>query len=159
MGRGLSKVLTISPKSSGKVKLLIKAGANAKPREYKFVLSPTPITIPTLENKKNDSKLATVSLKAPIYFSMGLNAYVGNLGDIKRDLKIEKYTGKGGIGLKVKNDLKREVALDILVIDKNTRWRDLIKIQKGETFEKLYKNAKKLEIKDAPTQVELKTLY
>ncbi len=152
------KVLTIQPKSSGKVKLLIKAGPNAKPGEYKFVLSPTPITIPTLENKKSDSKLATVSLRAPIHFSLGLNAYVGNLGDVKKDLKIEKTTGKDGIGVKFQNDMQREVALDIVVTDKS-RWRDLIRVEKGKTFEKLYKNAKKLEIKEAPTQIELKTLY
>lgn len=153
------KVLTIPPKSSGKVKLLIKAGANAKPGEYKFVLSPTPITIPTLENRKNNSKLATVSLSAPIHFSLGLNSYVGNLGDVKREVKIEKTTGKGGIGIKIQNDMKREVALDILVTDKKTRWRDLIKVEKGKSFEKLYRDAKKLEIKEAPTQIELKTLY
>ncbi|MGL5413961.1 hypothetical protein [Cetobacterium sp.] len=152
------KVLTIPPKGTGKIKLLIKASPKAKQGEYKFILEPIPITVPVLENKKSDSKLASVSLSASIQFSLGLNAYVGNLGDINRDLKIEKVETKDGLKIKTVNNLKREVALDILVINRKTRWRDLIKIKSGESFEKIYKEATKLEIKEAPTQLELKTI-
>lgn len=153
------KVLTIQPKSTGKVKLLIKAPTNTKPGEYSFVLAPTPITIPTLENKKSDSKLAMVGIKAPLHFSMVLNGYVGNLGDIYKDLKIEKINDKEGLKIKISNTMKREVALDILVADNKTRYRDLLKVKAGKEIEKLYKNAKKIEIKEAPTELELKTIY
>lgn len=153
------KVLTIPPKSSGKVKVLIKSSANTKPGEYEFVLSPTPITIPTLEDKKTDSKLSTIGITAPLHFSMVLNGYVGNLGDIYKDVVIEKLADKEGIKVKIINDMKREVALDILVTDNKTRYRDLLKVKAGKTIEKVYKNGKKLEIKEASTQLDLKTLY
>ena len=153
------KVLTIQPKGIGKVKVLIKAPSNTKFGEYSFVLAPTPITIPTLENKKSDSKLAIVGIKAPLHFSMGLNGYVGNLGDIHKDLKIEKINSKDGLKVKLSNTMKREVALDVLVTDNKTRYRDLLKVKAGKEMEKLYKNAKKLEIKEAPTEINLKTIY
>ncbi len=153
------KVLTIPPKSIGKVKVLIKSPPNTKPGEYSFVLSPTPITIPTLENKKNDSKLATIGIKAPLHFSMVLNGYVGNLGNIYKDVKIEKLKDSDGLKVKITNDMKREIALDILVTDNKTRYRDLLKIKTGKTIEKTYKNGKKLEIKEASTQLEIKTVY
>ena len=153
------KVLTIQPKSVGKVKVLIKAPSNTKPGEYRFVLAPTPIVIPTLENKKNNSKLAIIGIKAPLNFSMGLNSYVGNLGDIYKDVKIEKLKDKSGLKIKVTNDMKREIALDILVTDKKTRYRDLLKVKAGKTIEKLYKDGEKLEIKEAPTQLDIKTIY
>lgn len=153
------KVLTIPAKGMGKVKVMIKAPANTKIGEYKFILSPTPITIPTLENKKGDSKLSSIGIKASLHFSMGLNGYVGNLGDIYKDFKIEKLNDSTGLKIKLKNDMKREVALDILVTDNKTRYRDLLKVKAGKEIEKLYKNAKKLEIKEAPTELDLKTIY
>ncbi|MGL5595619.1 MAG: hypothetical protein ACRDDH_16915 [Cetobacterium sp.] len=153
------KVLTIPPKSTGKVKVLIKSSPNTKPGEYSFILAPTPITIPTLENKKGDSKLATIGIQAPLHFFMALNGYVGSLGDIYKDVKIEKLKSNDGLKIKITNDMKREVALDILVTDNKTRYRDLLKIKVGKTMEKKYKNGKKLEIKEAPTGMEIKTFY
>ncbi|WP_407536456.1 hypothetical protein [Cetobacterium somerae] len=153
------KVLTIPPKSSGKVKVLIKSAPNTKPGEYKFSISPTPLTIPTLENKKSDSKLAAVGIKAPLHFSMGLSAYVGNLGDIHKDLKIEKIKSKDGIKFEVDNKLKREVALEILVTSKKTRYRDVLKVKAGGKITKAYPEATKLEITEASTKIELKNLY
>ncbi len=153
------RVLTIPPKSSGKVKVLIKSPSNTKPGEYSFTLAPTPITIPTLENKNGDSKLATIGIQAPLHFSMALNGYVGNLGDIYKDIKIEKLKDKDGLKVKIENNMKREIALDILVTDNKTRYRDMLRIKAGKTVEKTYKNGKKLEIKEAPTGLEIKTIY
>lgn len=153
------KVLTIPPKSTGKIKILIKSPTNTKPGEYRFILAPTPITIPTLENKNGNSKLATVGLKAPLQFSMVLNTYVGNLGNIYKDIKIEKLEDNNGLKIKIVNNMKREVALDILITDNKTRYRDLLKIKSGKTIEKTYKNGKKLEIKEAATGLEIKTIY
>lgn len=153
------KVLTIPPKSTGKVKVLIKSPPNTKPGEYSFTLAPTPITIPTLENKNGNSKLATIGVQAPLYFSMALNGYVGNLGDIYKDIKIEKLKDKNGLKVKIENNMKREIALDILVTDNKTRYRDMLRIKAGKTVEKTYKNGKKLEIKEAPTGLEIKTIY
>lgn len=153
------KVLTIPPKSTGKVKVLIKSPPNTKPGEYSFTLAPTPITIPTLENKNGNSKLATIGINAPLHFSMALNGYVGNLGDVFKDIKIEKLKDKNGLKVKIENNMKREVALDILVTDNKTRYRDILRIKAGKTIEKTYKNGKKLEIKEAPTGLEIKTIY
>lgn len=153
------KILTIPPKSTGKVKVLIKSPSNTKPGEYKFILAPIPIIIPTLESKNGDSKLATIGIQAPLNFSMALNGYVGNLGDIYKEVKIEKLKSNDGIKVKITNDMKREVALDILVTDNKTRYRDLLRIKSGKTIEKTYKKGKQLEIKEAPTGIDLKTIY
>lgn len=154
------RILTIPPQSTGKVKLLIKSSPSAKVGEYKFILAPTPIRVPVLEDKKSDSKLAMISgITVSLHFSMVLNGYVGYLGDIHKDLKIEKINSKDGIKVKIVNNLKREVALDILITDNETSYRDLLKIQAGKSLDKLYKGAKKIEIKEAPTEIELTTLY
>lgn len=153
------KVLTIPPKSTGKVKVLIKASPDTKPGEYNFILAPTPITIPILENKSGNSKLATIGVEAPLHFSMTLSGYVGNLGDIYKDVKIEKIKDDNGLKIKIVNSMKREIALDILVTDNKTRYRDLLKIKAGKIVEKIYKNGKKLEIKEASTGLEMKTIY
>ena len=153
------KVLTIPPKNIGKIKVLIKSQPNTKPGEYSFILAPTPITIPTLENKNGDSKLATVGIQAPLHFSMALNGYVGNLGDIYKDIKIEKLKSNNDLKVEITNDMKREVALDILVTDNKTRYRDLLRIKAGKTVEKIYKNGKKIEIKEASTGAHIKTIY
>lgn len=153
------KVLTIKPKSSQKVKVLIKAAPNTKPGEYRFILSPTPIVVPTLENKKSDSKLAAVGIKAPLHFSMGLNAYVGTLGDIHKDLIIDKLKYKDGLKISLDNKLKREVALDIIVTSKKTRYRDVLRVKAGEKIDRTFKEATKLEIKEAATEIEITTIY
>lgn len=153
------KVLSIPPKSTGKIKVMIKSPPDTKVGEYSFLLNPTPITIPTLENKKDDSKLATIGLKASLQLSMTLNGYVGNLGDVYKDIKIEKIKDNDGLKVKIENNMRREVALDILVTNNKTRYRDLLKIKAGKTIEKTYKNGKKLEIKEAPTGLDIKTIY
>lgn len=149
------KILTVPPKSSKKFKVLITADKNTRPGEYEFVLTPTPVVIPVLEKKKSDSKLAIISTKTVLHFSMVINSYVGNLGDIKKDLVISELKTKDGIKIKIKNKMKREVALDIMVTDKDKRKRDLLKVKKGQTIEKKFNYAKKIEIKDAPTEEEI----
>lgn len=153
------KVLTVPPKSTGKIKVLIKASSNAKVGEYEFTLLPTPITIPTLENSKNDKKIANVAVKAPLHFSMGLKGYVGDLGSLEKDLKIEKVKTNSGLKVKIKNNLKREVVLDVLVTEHKDKSRDVLKIKSGEEVEKLYSKGQKLEIKEAPTQKDIKTIF
>lgn len=149
------KVLTVKPKSKGKVKVLIKAGANVKPGEYKFILKPTPIVVPVL----NENKLgkASVALKAPLNFSLGLNGYVGSLGDVRKDIKIERTKTSAGTRLKVVNNMKREVALDISIRKGGEGGDeiDLLKIKPGTSFEKMYKGGKKIEVREAPTKIEI----
>lgn len=152
------KVLNIQPKSIGKVKVLIKAPPGTKSGEYSFILVPTPITIPTLDNEKEKSELATVGINAPLHFSMVLNGYVGDLGNIHKDMKVEEFKDSNGLKIRITNKMKREVALDIIVTDSQTRYRDLIRVKAGKVYEKTYRNARKLEIKEAPTQIEIKTI-
>lgn len=152
------KILTIPPKSKGTIKVLIKASEDTKIGEYEFLLAPTPITIPTLEKKNTDSKIAVIDVKAPLHFSMVLKGHVGNLGDIYRDVKIEKLKSKDGLKIKITNDMKREVALDILVKENEKVYRDLLKIKPEKAIEKEYKNGEKIEIKEAATEIELKEI-
>ncbi|MGL5122597.1 MAG: hypothetical protein ACRC6K_00305 [Fusobacteriaceae bacterium] len=153
------KVLTIPPKSIGKIKVLIRSPPDAKEGEYSFVLTPIPITIPTLEKQNEDSKLAKIRTEKPLQFSMVINGYVGNLGSIDKEVKIEKLKSSDSLKFKITNNLKREVALDILIMDNKTRYRDLLRVKSGEIIEKKYENGKKVEIKEAGTGIEIKTLY
>lgn len=153
------KFLIIPPKSTKTVKVLIKTKGNPKPAEYAFDLMLNPVVIPTLKDEESESKLAVLSgQKVGISFALVLNGYVGNLGNISKDLEITKIKSAEGLGIKIKNALKREVALDIIVTTEKSRHRDLIKIKSGEELKKIYPQAESLEIKEAPTGIELKKI-
>lgn len=89
------KVVTIAPKSEGKFKLFIKAPEGTKPGEYNFTIAPQPISIPVL--RKTEAKKGEVNIQATakIGLSLPLAGFVGERGDIKKDIKFDNFKISG----------------------------------------------------------------
>lgn len=146
------KVLTIKPKSSGKVKVMIKADRDAKRGEYNFVVTPTPIVIPKITEKKTQEKIAVIKTETPLVLTLGIDGYVGEFGDITSGVVISREGNK----LVMENSLNRKVVLDILINEKIKVWRDNITLKAGEKIVREFNEATKLvSISEAATEIEI----
>lgn len=148
------RVLTIEPKSMQSIKVAIKSkSGNEKIGEYSYYLKLEPIVIPALESKGEEA----VGIKAAtgISFSLQLKGYIGNLGDVTKDVLIKEEKVKTGRKITIENTMKRQVALDVLSSQKRKLEKDLIKLDAGEKVEKIYKDLERIEIKEAPTEIKI----
>lgn len=146
------KVLVVKPKSSGKVKVMIKADNNAKKGEYNFTLTPTPIVIPKIEERKNQENVALIKAKAPLVLSMGIDGYVGDFGDVTERIIVSKKENR----ITIKNTLDRRVVLDMLVNERINTWRDNVTLEKGqEIIEEFDKETKFVTISEAATGIKI----
>lgn len=83
------KIITIKPKSTGIVKVAIKAPSYAKPGEYAARLGIVPISVPQISENGGESFGAQISL--PISFTMRIFGYIGEGSPkITADLKVKK---------------------------------------------------------------------
>ena len=72
------KILTIKPKSSGKVKVYVEAPPTLKKGIYGFMIGSESVAIPFLQKEKQGNVAPAVSFKTPIGLEM--QAYVGEVG-------------------------------------------------------------------------------
>lgn len=146
------KVLTIKPKSSGKVKVMIKADRDAIKGEYDFIIAPAPIVIPKITEKKSQEKVAVIKTEAPLVLTLGVDGYVGEFGDVTNGVVVKKKNN----GVIIKNTLDRKVVLDLLVNEKTKIWRENIALKAGEERVKEFnKDTKNVTISEAATELEI----
>lgn len=145
------KVLTIKPKSSEKVKVLIKADEDAKIGEYRFRIEPQPIYIPELNEDFREKKPSSVRMRVPFVLMMEVEGYVGNLGDIRKDIEITKIKN----GIEIVNNMQRRGVLEVETRANKKRYVEIIKLEKGERVIKKYKGVEEIKVREAATQEEI----
>ena len=145
------KVLTVKPKSSEKVKVLIKSDKDTKIGEYRFRIEPQPIYIPELNEDFREKKPSSVRMRVPFVLMMEVEGYVGNLGDIRKDIEITKIKN----GIEIVNNMQRREVLEVETRANKKRYVEIIKLEKGERVIKKYKGVEEIKVREAATQEEI----
>jgi hypothetical protein len=109
------KVFRLEPKESRIVKVLIQSKEHVNEGEYQFEMLFFPIKLPIKDNIKQGiiGELGTV-------IGIDMFCYVGQVGDITKDIKIEKVDKiENKIKFDVVNNMDRSIKLSLRTLEKN----------------------------------------
>lgn len=153
------KVLTIPPKSIGKLKIFAKAPTGVKEGEYNFSLYAKPIVIPTIKKGEKENKIS-VNATTIISMNIGLSGYVGD-PKLKENIKFEKFNfynnGKGiSLNGEVKNNSFRGVSIGLRILNKNKVIKSEVELGRAPSNNVL--KVKNFELDDIKKIDEIETI-
>ena len=135
------KAILIEPYSEKIVKVVVnkKAKVDIPDGEYKFTAGINPLTIPTLQNEKSVEGIALQG-KAGVSLMVEMTGYVGELGDISKDVKFEniKFNKESkNLSFTFNNNMKRSVKITVIAYknrNEKETFADYIRVAKETKY-------------------------
>lgn len=153
------KVLTIPPKSTGKLKIFAKAPKGTKKGEYNFSLYAKPIVIPTIKKGEKENKVS-INATTVISMNIGLSGYVGD-PKLSENIKFENFNfynnGKGiSLNGEVKNNSFRGVSIGLRILNKNKVIKSEVELGRAPSNNTL--KVKNFDLYDIKKMDEIETI-